>query len=72
MSKLTREEAKLTVSQCITSDWYRGYNEAVDQLFDKHEAETAQLRMEITELRKLVAEKNELIKELEDNIDKLV
>ena len=57
--KLTRQSAKDKVYGTSLSD-------IVDQLFDQHEDETAQLRMEITELRRIVAERNEKIKEIEE------
>jgi predicted nucleic acid-binding Zn-ribbon protein len=66
MSMLTRESAKEKMYR-YTGVMVSSPQEAfINELFDQHEDETAQLRMEITELRQLVAERNELIKELED------
>ena len=64
---MTRELAEIWVTEngCEESQMcdYESVKVVLREIFDQHEDETAQLRMEITELRQLVAEKNEQIKE---------
>ena len=80
MSKLTREEAEAELLNSIDQEFDLSVDEAkntpeaklLHKIFNQHEDETAQLCMEITELRHLVADKNQQIKELEDENETLL
>lgn len=63
MSKLTRESAKSSIRSKVTVATghvhsLKHSDDVIDQIFDQHEDETAQLRMENDELRKLVDDNN--------------
>ena len=60
-----KEMHPLTVSQCISSDWCRGYNEAVKEANEVIKRQQAQLRKEQNKNSKVRNERNRFKTEVE-------
>ena len=41
---MTREDYYLTMSQCSSVEFCKGYNEAIDKIFDEHEVQQTELK----------------------------